>query len=247
MDANPIRASDLQMNGPHALADPLVVDRVSASSSTSRNSIMKRSTQLLFRFKATDSERKRAIIAKRGAFKWLPVVNGMTDMVHGAWWFVWGSVLCALIPIFPLISLYEGFWPAASNEDGEDILPLTEHVVAYCLLVTAGLFYTYGSWLFVRVFRHPQPPPVFSFKGRYFQSDELMGSWFFFVGTLPFIPVTGLYLYYNGGVFYFAFIVMVVFCIIFGIFIIATAPLPEAHQDEHGIVYPLSIIAPVIR
>ena len=53
---------------------------------------------------------KEAIIKKRVVFVWLPVAYS-NDIEHGSIWYFWGSVLTILIPIFPLISLYEDLWP----------------------------------------------------------------------------------------------------------------------------------------
>ena len=51
-------------------------------------------------------DHNRKIIDKRGAFKWLPVAYD-NDIVYGSWYFVWGSFLCMIIPVFPLISIYQ--------------------------------------------------------------------------------------------------------------------------------------------
>ena len=46
----------------------------------------------------------RRIIDKRGIFKWLPVAFE-NDLVLGSLYLALGSFLCAIIPIFPLISI----------------------------------------------------------------------------------------------------------------------------------------------
>lgn len=53
--------------------------------------------------------RNKRILDRRVVFRWLPIAT-QNDLVCGAWWFVWGSVLTILIPVFPLISLFEDFW-----------------------------------------------------------------------------------------------------------------------------------------
>ena len=54
-------------------------------------------------------ENNARILAKRGVFRWLPV-GFDNDIVYGSWYFVWGSFLCILIPIVPLVSIYAKVW-----------------------------------------------------------------------------------------------------------------------------------------
>ena len=60
-------------------------------------------------------ERKRRIIERRGVFKWMPALFS-NDLVHGAWYYVAGCFLGALIPLFPFINLFqhEAFWPKSN-------------------------------------------------------------------------------------------------------------------------------------
>lgn len=48
---------------------------------------------------------------RRGAFTWLPVIFGWNDLLHGSYWFLWGSILAMLIPVIPLVALFEDLWP----------------------------------------------------------------------------------------------------------------------------------------
>ena len=191
------------------------------------------------------SDVKARTLARRVVFKWLPVYCE-NDMVHGAWWFVWGSLLTIWIPIMPLIALYEDWWPDAATDDGKSIMPLADHVAAYGMLAFAGVLYTIGSYIFVRVFRDNPPPPIFNFKHRLFCNDELIASWLFLIGTLPFIPIMGLYVHYNpdNGAFMLAFLLCILANLAFFIFIIVTAP---ASIDHHEHVHIISFISPVIR
>ena len=95
---------------------------------------------------------KNKTIQNRGVFKWLPV-RCENDLVHGAWWYFWGSFLAVLIPIFPLIALYEDWWPAPEDVNGNQLVPQTPHTAAYCLIVFAGIMYTIGSYIFIDCFR----------------------------------------------------------------------------------------------
>ncbi len=69
----------------------------------------------------TDDEITQRILSNRRAFKWLPVYCE-NDLVHGSWWYVWGSVLTIFIPVFPLVSLYAGWWPEPKDSDGNKYL-----------------------------------------------------------------------------------------------------------------------------
>ena len=54
------------------------------------------------------------IKSHRVVFKWLPVYFS-NDLVHGAIWFVYGSVFSIIIPIVPLLDIQYHFFKA---EDG---------------------------------------------------------------------------------------------------------------------------------
>ena len=87
--------------------------------------------------------RKQRIIEARGSFKWLPVLC-RSDLIHAAYWFTWASLLTAIIPIYPLVSLYYEFWPTS------DYLPLAVHAAVYLLLIFSGMCYLIGSAAFIR-------------------------------------------------------------------------------------------------
>ena len=122
-----------------------------------------------------------------------------TDLVEGSWWFVWGSILSVLIPIFPLISLYTGWWP-----DPTPFMPKDIHLTCYCLLIIMGIFFTIGSYMFLRAV-HPRDK-ILPLLPSVFVTDELFGMFTFFVGILICIPMTAMYaaysptLYFRGAV-----------------------------------------------
>jgi hypothetical protein len=160
----------------------------------------KDSDPIMLRGQVNESEsidqRKQRILGKRGAFSWLPVYF-QSDLELGAWWFTAASFLTILIPMFPLISLWQGFWPDAEKANGNKLLPNTAHATAFAFLMLAGVFYTTGSWLFVRAFQDPVPPPLFDWHPLITSSDELLGVWLFLLGTLPSVPVMLIYVIYN--------------------------------------------------
>ena len=141
----------------------------------------------------TDEERRTRIVKNRGCLRGLPVLCS-TDLVHGSWWFVWGSVISFLIPVFPLVSLYLGeeeWWPPGETGMNRDI-----HMSAYLLMVWLGVMYTLGSYAFLRAVEFPVPPPLFK-NFYHFQSDELLGMWLFFWGTVATVPICAMYTYYT--------------------------------------------------
>jgi hypothetical protein len=129
---------------------------------------------------------------RRVIFKWLPIAFS-NDLVHGAWYFIIGSLITALIPVFPLIALYENIWDSYEVETVG--LPNSWHAVAYSLLIVSGVFFTIGSYAFLRAVKPIRPSPLFTWY--HFQSDELFGMWMFFLGTLPSVPLLAIYVYFN--------------------------------------------------
>jgi len=174
----------------------------------------------------TLAERKARVLARRVVFKWLPVQTE-NDMVCGAWWFVWGSVLTFLIPIFPLISLFESFWPVTQTG-----IPVADHVAAYAMLVFAGVCYTLGSWVFARTFREPTPPPLVPFW--YFANDELFATWCFVAGTIPSVPIMAIYCYYyqSNSLYRLALALCVLFSFAFLAYIVVMSPRTKAVYEQ---------------
>lgn len=181
----------------------------------------------------SEDERRARIVKNRGTLKWLPCLCS-NDLVHGSWYYVWGSLISVIIPIFPLISLYLGskqWWPAEDVGMSEDI-----HAVAYALMALLGFFYTLGSYAFLRAVEYPVPTPLFpSFY--HFQSDELLGMWLMFFGTALTIPVCAMYAYHGGGSLYWlATGVCSFFTLLFGVATLACYPglvIDEEFKNRH--------------
>jgi len=142
----------------------------------------------------TDSE---AVERRHDLFKKLPVRCSGNDMVYGSWWMVWGSLFASLIPVMPLISVNlapnQEWWPPY----GGGVMSVPSHSAVYVLLsVGCGLFFAVGSYLLLRSYRRPQPPPLLTACGGCLPTDEVHSLWWFTVGTAVTIPCTAIYVYY---------------------------------------------------
>ena len=153
------------------------------STTRDRDSAFRRATSHLDQILIESAEeRNRRIVMNRGCLKWLPVLCS-TDLVHGSWWYVIGSLLSMLIPVFPLISLWQNWWPEAQVG-----LPRDCHIAAYGLMIWLGFWYTVGSYAFLRAVEYPVPPPLLknSCFGVHLGTDELFGM---YVNTCEYIGV----------------------------------------------------------
>lgn len=116
---------------------------------------------------------------KRYVFKWLPKICH-NDLVEGAWWFVWGSLTSALIA---LITLMDVLGVKMFNENNVTSLNAFSNASTWILLFVCAMFFTVGSFGYVRAFSTPPKPPLF--KWRHFATDELFGSWMNFFALIP--------------------------------------------------------------
>lgn len=161
---------------------------------------------------------------KRVLFKWLPVTY-ITDLEQGAIYWIAASVVSVLIPVFPLCSLYEHWWPTVN------LIPRPDHVTVYCFLVWMGICYTIGSILFHRAVRHPPVPPLCSWT--HFRTDELHAMWWFFFGTIPSVPCSAIYCFHNGplGQYGLALALCIIASVVMEIAVFASYPIPDG--EEH--------------
>jgi hypothetical protein len=81
------------------------------------------------------------IIAKRGAFKYLPVM-GNNDLIHGSVWFTLGSVGIVFTAVFVVVNKY---FQMLSDDDSA--LSRNEFVDSWILLAISGVFSTFGELL----------------------------------------------------------------------------------------------------
>lgn len=188
-------------------------------------------------------------IEKRAVFKWLPVLFE-NDLVHGSYWYYWGSLLAVFIPVIPLIALYENWWPPATDAEGNELLPGTPHTTAYALMTYAGVWYVIGSYIFINIFRKNYEERnhlhvnILSCQHVLFHNDELIAIWCFIIGTVPYIPVLVLYVYYNHS-FEFKLALAAVIFAVFGMLIFVLVVAPE--REDTCIVKTLKLFDPCLR
>ena len=145
-------------------------------------------------------------ISRRGAFKWLPVAF-TNDLVHGSWWFVFGALLTTVISVIILLNSY--YPHQLLGVDRDMGLPLDLYRVTWVMLSVSGGLYFIGSLAFVRAVNEPPMRPLFP-GWIHTSTDELLGSWLFFYGTVPSIPYSILYLYWFGNYWYLGMLVVAV-------------------------------------
>ncbi len=145
------------------------------------------------------ANRKLQTIARRGAFKWLPVAF-TNDLVHGSWWFVGGAFFTTIVAVVILLnSLYDGILLGKDEDNGD--LPLKLYRITWIMLAVSGGLYFIGSLAFVRAVNDPPMKPLFPCWS-HTATDELVGSWLFLFGTMPSIPYSICYLYWFRNYWY---------------------------------------------
>ena len=143
-----------------------------------------------FTGKATTKRGKKLqILRARGVFYYLPVLFS-NDLVHGAWWYVLGSVGGLVLAIIPLIDIYSNIFGVTEGTS----LQLFSQSATWILLILSCFFYTVGSVIFVRAFEDPRPPPLLPHY-KHFRTDELLASWTFFFAAVPAIPYSLFYIH----------------------------------------------------
>lgn len=136
----------------------------------------------------SSDEKETHIRGLRGAFRFLPV-RCSNDLVHGSWWMVWGSLLSTLIPIIPLLDIYVKIFHTREAT----ILYEFSKASTWILCIVSGVFFTVGSWVYIRAFEVPEPTPLLH-NFYHFSSDELLASWLFLFAVFPAVPYSLLYL-----------------------------------------------------
>lgn len=109
-----------------------------------------------------------------------------------------GSLVTVL---FTSVILANSYNTELLGEDDSNLSDERYRAVWYCILIS-GVLFTLGSLAFVRaMFKDPPLRPLF--RWYHLQSDELLGSWLFFLGCLPFIPYCFVYLASERSIAYF--------------------------------------------
>lgn len=85
--------------------------------------------------------RHQRIVAKRGAFKWLPVAF-TNDLVHGSWWYVIGSFFGVIFPIFVIVGNHDSRIQQFRNDD--DLLFEFTYDTTWVLMMLSAIFFTLG-------------------------------------------------------------------------------------------------------
>jgi len=175
------------------------------------------------------ADRRLRILNRRGVFVWLPVLCS-NDVVHGSWWFVWGSLIATIFPILVLLNPYIHIY-----ESDEHSLPAIGYFVTWIMCVISGAFFTLGSCFFVRAFEEPPVPALFRNGSRHFQTDELFAAWMFLFGTLPAVPYSLCWFIYDPHeVIYLGLLVAsVVFVFCTYLFVLACYPSDKVRWEEH--------------
>ncbi len=149
----------------------------------------------------TEEERYERVLNNRNNhLMWLPISTcSSSDLVFGSWWYVFGSLFIAIIPIFPLQSLLRThWWPEIGNLDSTSTkvmymsIPFNDQRAVYILLILLGIGYTIASLCFLRGVRVPKPVPLLE-NWYHFQTDELLGMWWLLMSNILSLPITLIY------------------------------------------------------
>ena len=169
--------------------------------------------------------RRQRIIAKRKAFTWLPVLFN-NDLVHGSWWFVFGSAYITLASIIPLIDIYV---PVFGTQEEE--LAMFTYVATWFLMVASGFFFILGSLAFLRACEDPHMAPLLH-NVPHLHTDELLGAWLFLIAMLPSVPYSVFFLIaYHYELLYLGMLVVaILLCIGSYMFVLACYPHEETAE-----------------
>lgn len=106
-------------------------------------------------------------------------------------WYVWGSLLSAFIAVVPLVDLSITIF----HVPVETSLKAFDESATWVLLIISSIFFTVGSYVFVRAFESPPKPPLFTWK--HFSTDELLAAWLYLFAMSPYIPYAMFYINVN--------------------------------------------------
>jgi len=181
--------------------------------------------------------RRARIVAKRKAFEFIPVAFS-SDLVHGSWWMVTGSALSVLVPVPLLIDCFILFFTVPSDTDHKAF----DEEATWILMIISNFFFALGSWIFIRAFEEPPPPPMLP-QFTHTSTDELLGAWLYVIACLPSIPYSIVFLAYNyHRLTYWASLIASIFFAL-GCFFFVHACYPSHHhmlEQETHVILPLA-------
>lgn len=177
-------------------------------------------------------DRKQMIKQRRGSMTCLPVYF-MNDLIHGAWWFVLGS----LVFLGHSVAMYVNSFTYMVGED-DSVLSKFHYRAIWLMMIFSSFFFTLGSFAFLRAV-HEDPPMKALFPGiTHMQSDELLGSWLFLIATVPLIPFSLIYLSESDDIEFFGG--LVVSCLfVLGSMLFVRACYPESEVPRQPMMRPL--------
>lgn len=150
---------------------------------------------------------KSRMLVRRGAFGYLPPLFS-NDLVHGSWWFVWGSIFITVVSIVVLITTYKD--TIIGHDDS--VLDTRRFREEWILLAISGFLFILGSVAFVRAMNDPPIKPLF--KWYHISTDELLGSWLFFFGLIPAIPYSIIFYTATSSLVYLALLLAAILCLL---------------------------------
>jgi hypothetical protein len=128
----------------------------------------------------------QAVIAKRGAFHSIPMITS-NDLIHGSWWYLWGSLISVFICLVVLVNDYYTYL----GQD-DSVLPSGSYRIAWGLCLASSVFFTVGSVPFIRACNSPPLPVHYSLPCM--KSHEIYGLWFMLMAVFPVVPYCFVYL-----------------------------------------------------
>lgn len=145
---------------------------------------------------------------------------------------MFGSLFTTAIAVIILLNSY---YPSKLLGEEHNIeLPLDLYRMTWYLLSVSGGLFNIGSLAFVRAVNEPPMKPLFPCC-RHTATDELLGSWLFFWGTLPAIPYSLLYLYWFRNYWYLGmFVISVVSLLGTYVFVLSCYPSEKVFATREG-------------
>jgi hypothetical protein len=96
-----------------------------------------------------------------------------------------------VIAVVPLIDLSSKVFHVSEETD----LKAFDASATWVLLIISSIFFTVGSYVFVRAFESPPKPPLSNWK--HFSTDELLAAWLYLFAMSPYIPYSMFYINVN--------------------------------------------------